>query len=51
MKKYSVFKEKQALFVGIDAHKRTYHVTGVWGDGRGEFSKSMPADKEVLVKY
>ena len=51
MERYTVFSEKQVLFVGIDVHKRTYHVTGVWEDGREEFTKSMSADKEILVKY
>ena len=51
MERYTDFREKQVLFVGIDVHKRTYHVTGVWEDGREEFIKSMPADKEILVKY
>ena len=51
MERYKDFREKQVLFVGIDVHKRTYHVTGVWEDGREEFTKSMPADKEILVKY
>ncbi len=26
-------------------------MTGVWEDGREEFDKGMPADKEVLVTY
>jgi len=51
MERYKEFREKQVFFVGIDVHKKTYHVTGVWEDGREEFSKSMPADKEILVKY
>ena len=51
MERYAVSRERQALFVGIDVHKKTYHVTGVWEDGREEFVKSMPADKEILVKY
>ncbi len=51
MERYTDFREKQVFFVGIDVHKRTYHVTGVWEDGREEFIKSMPADKEILVKY
>ena len=51
MERYKDFREKQVLFVGIDVHKKTYHVTGVWEDGREEFTKSMPADKEILVKY
>lgn len=51
MESYTVCKEKQALFVGIDVHKRTYHVTGVWGDGREEFTVNMPSEKEILVRY
>ena len=51
MERYKDFREKQVLFVGIDIHQRTYHVTGIWGDGRVEFTKGMPADKEILVKY
>jgi len=47
---YCKHRETQVLFVGIDVHKRTYHVTGVWGSGEEEFNKSIPADKEVLVK-
>ena len=51
MERYGDLREKQALFVGIDVHTRTYHVTGIWEDGREEFSIGMAADKEVLVKY
>jgi transposase len=51
MKSYTVLREKQVLFVGIDIHQRTYHATGVWEDGREEFARGMPADKEILVKY
>ena len=51
MERYTMLREKQVLFVGIDVHKRTYHVTGVLEDGREGFTKSMPADKEILVRY
>ena len=42
---------KQALFVGIDVHKKTYHVTGIDGNGLELFSTGMPADKEVLLTF
>lgn len=41
----------QVLYVGIDVHKRTWHVTGVFENGREAFSTSMPAETAGLVRY
>lgn len=43
-------RERQVLFVGIDVHKRSYHVTGVLSDGRQVFSAGMSSDKDGLLR-
>lgn len=51
MEKYANERRTQVLYVGIDVHKRTYHMTGKFSDGREVFNFGMAADKDALVKY
>ena len=51
MKRNTEESDSQVLFVGIDVHKRIYHVTGIWSDGVVAFSTGMEADKEKLVTF
>ena len=48
MENYTVFREKQVLFAGIDVHGRTYHMTGVREDGREELQDSDMWDSPHL---
>ena len=43
--------ENQVLYIGIDVHKRTGHVTGILGDGVEVFRVSMREDTGELLRY
>ena len=51
MKRNETDGQNQVLYVGIDIHKRTWHVTGVFENGVEAFSVSMEAETAVLVRY
>jgi len=44
-------ESSQVLNVGIDIHKKTWHITGILDSGEEVFSKSIPGDQEELIKY
>ena len=54
MEKYERNSEKETLFVGIDLHLRSWHVTGILEDTE-VFSKGIPGTfwnlKRVVIKY
>lgn len=43
--------QRQVLYVGVDMHKRTWHVTGVHERGSEAFSVSMRAEAAELLQY
>jgi len=50
MERKGIDGKNQVLYIGIDMHKRTWHITGIADDAE-VFSKSMPSDTDVLLKF